>query len=270
LQPGDSRVVEQQKLVQKLTDDACRLRELEEVGSAAWRSASHVLSAVESWLKDGKPPGVVLEDIEGKRPQLLKNETVIDAIERPRRRGRELKADLNRIRSAPYPSAHVRAKIRQEDEALAQRRAPSVSDVVEHDRSLIWPMRTLQGTIINAQVPSIAVTEVPDVLALTCWLHKNELLAKLDALVTEEQDDAAALSATERETRAAVVMGDLLATEVDEARLVWQAQADNLPCEHRSDCEPQAILQCRLVTAPRADPSPGTSPQHVITFGGAR
>ena len=35
----------------------------------------------------------------------------------------ELKADLNRIRSAPYPSAHVRAKIRQEIEALATARA---------------------------------------------------------------------------------------------------------------------------------------------------
>jgi hypothetical protein len=128
------------------------------------------------------------------------------------------------------------------------------SDAIEHDRSLIWPMRTLQGAIINAQAPSLAVTEVPDVLAaLTCWLHKNELLAKLDGLVTEEQDDAVALSATERETRSAVVMGDLLAVEYDEARLVEQAQADKLPCEHRSDCAAQAILQVRLVTATRLE-----------------
>jgi hypothetical protein len=171
-----------------------------------------------------------------------------------------LKADLTRIRSAPYPSAHVRAKIRQEVEALAQRGEPVASDAIEHDRSLIWPMRTLQGAIINAQAPSLAVTEVPDVLAaLTCWLHKNELLAKLDGLVTEEQDDAVALSATERETRSAVVMGDLLAVEYDEARLVEQAQADKLPCEHRSDCAAQAILQVRLVTATRLEAT-GTTP----------
>jgi hypothetical protein len=90
LNPTDTRVIEQQKLVQKLTDDLRRLNELVETRSAVWHAASHVLSAVESWLKDGGiPPGVVLQDIEGKPPQLLKNETVIDAIERLRRRGRE-------------------------------------------------------------------------------------------------------------------------------------------------------------------------------------
>ena len=40
--------------------------------------------------------------------------------------------------------------------------------------------------------------------------------------------------------------------------------------DFRSDTTPQTLLGVRLVTAPRADPSPGTSPQHVITFGGAR
>ena len=87
--------------------------------------------------------------------------------------------------------------------------------------------------------------------------------------MSEEADDTAALSATERETRAAVVMGDLLAVEYDEARLVLQAQAEKLPCEHRSDCAPQCILQVRLETAPHTNGS-GTSPQHVITFGGVR
>jgi hypothetical protein len=212
---------------------------------------------------------VVLQDIEGKPPQLLKNETVIDAIERHRRRGRELKADLNRIRSAPYPSEHVRAKIKQEVEALAMVGAPSVSDAVEHDRKIIWPLQRLRADVVNSQVPAFAHTEVVDVLALTCWLHKDALLAALDREITSESDDAAALSGTERETRAAVVMGDLLAVEYDEARLVWQAQADKLPCEHRSDCAPQCILQVRLETAPHTN-GQGTSPQHVITFAGGR
>uniref|UniRef100_UPI0012DC6129 hypothetical protein n=1 Tax=Bradyrhizobium sp. URHD0069 TaxID=1380355 RepID=UPI0012DC6129 len=237
----DGRVIEQRRLLDKLTDHLKRLSELKETRSATWRAASHVLTAVENWLKNGVPPGVVLQDIEGKPPQLLKNESLPDGILRLQRRGRELKADFNRIRSAPYPSAHVRAKIRQEVEALATRGTPVVSDVLEHDRSVVWPMQRLQGSIVNAQVPSFAVTEVPDVLALFAFVHKDALLASLDTLVSEEADDAAALSATERETRAAVVMGDLLAVEYDEARLVWQAQADKLPSEHRSDCAPQAI-----------------------------
>jgi hypothetical protein len=47
-------------------------------------------------------------------------------------------------------------------------------------------------------------------------------------------------------------MGDLLAVERDEATLVWQAQAQGLPVEHRSDINPVALLGIVLVTAPRA------------------
>lgn len=97
-------------------------------------------------------------------------------------------------------------------------------------------------------------------LALTCWLHKDAILAALNREITSESDDAAALSTTERETRASAVMGDLGAVEYDEAHLVWQAQAEKLPLEHRSDCAPAAILQVRLVTAPRTNGSQGSSP----------
>jgi len=56
----------------------------------------------------------MLETFEGGVPKLLKGESITDAIERIRHRGRELKADLHRIRSAPYPSEHARAKMRQQ------------------------------------------------------------------------------------------------------------------------------------------------------------
>jgi hypothetical protein len=63
----DGRVIEQRRLVEKLTDDLKRLNELSEVRSAAWRAASHVMTAVEGWLRDGGVPlGVVLADIDGK------------------------------------------------------------------------------------------------------------------------------------------------------------------------------------------------------------
>jgi hypothetical protein len=35
---------------------------------------SHVLSAVESWIKHGRPGGTALEDFSGPEPKLLKNE----------------------------------------------------------------------------------------------------------------------------------------------------------------------------------------------------
>ena len=87
---------------------------------------------------------------------------------------------------------------------------------------------------------------------------------------TEEADDAAALTHIERETRAAVVMGDLLAVQYDEAALVWAAMDQKLPIEHRADCAPQCILQVRLVTAAAVNPSPGTSWMHGIDIAGGR
>jgi hypothetical protein len=65
-------------------------------------------------------------------------------------------------------------------------------------------------------------------------------------------------------------MGDLLHTEYDEARLVWQAQANKLPIEHRADCAAQCILQVRLVTAPHTNGSQGSSWMHAWDVGGVR
>jgi hypothetical protein len=51
--------------------------------------------------------------------KLVKGETsLIDAIENRRRRVRELKADLHRIRSAPFPSSHAKAQMRAQVEQL--------------------------------------------------------------------------------------------------------------------------------------------------------
>jgi hypothetical protein len=259
LKADDPRVIAAQAQLDKLNDDFRRLNERDELRTAAWRTAGYALVNVETWLRDGRPHGTILQDYEGEVPKVVKGETVIDAIERLRRRGRELKARRHTIQSAPFPSAHVRAKIRQEVEGQATRGAPVVSDVIEHDRLVVWPMQRLQGAIINAQVPSFAVTEVPDVLALFAFVHKAALLASLDALVSEEADDDAAMTHEARQQQEAEVQGDLLAVERDEAALVWRAMDERLPVEHRNDCAPQAILQCRLVRAPRADPSPGIS-----------
>jgi hypothetical protein len=55
-----------------------------------------------------------------------------------------------------------------------------------------------------------------------------------------------------------------LSVERDESALVWRAMDERLPVEHRKNCAPQAILQCRLVTAPHAA-VPGKSPGQAST-----
>jgi hypothetical protein len=66
----------------------------------------------------------------------------------------------------------------------------------------------------------------------------------------------------------AEVMADLLAVERDECALVWQAQAQSLPSEHRAGISPLPLLGLRLITTPRANPSPGSSPGLSWPFSG--
>ncbi len=71
----------------------------------------------------------------------------------------------------------------------------------------------------------VAIKRLP---CLTCrWAcHGHALIAKLNAEIDAEADDAASLSHTEREKRESEVQQDLLAVERDEAALVWTAQAE--------------------------------------------
>lgn len=63
-------------------------------------------------------------------------------------------------------------------------------------------------------------------------------------------------------------MNDLLSVERDESALIWRGMDERLPVAHRSDCNPCAILQCKLVTAA---PNGGGTLQHVIDIiGGGR
>jgi hypothetical protein len=228
---------------------------------AAWQPAARVRSVCEEFLRD-RPPNAAVEDAPTEPPKLAKGESLLDAIERIRHRGRELLADANRIRSSPYPSSWAKAQVRAQVAALAQRGAPDVTLLVEHGRhSVTWPMQNLQSAIHNADRAAVGFTVAPDAVALFAWAFRDQLVAALDRAIDEEADDEHALDHGEREKREAEVLADLLMVEQSEAALVWAALAQGMPCEHRGDCSAQTILQCRLVTVPTRD-GPGSSLEH--------
>jgi hypothetical protein len=237
-----------------------RLMRLDTERSAAWRSASSVLSAVQTWLRDR--PSSTLADYKGEAPKVNKGEDVLVAIERHRRRGRELKADLNRVQSAPYPANYAKAQMRLQIETLAQRGACNVGRLVERDGPVEFPMQLLQvpgRNVPNAAGAAVGFLEAPDVLALTCWLHRDTLLERLDREIDDEADDANAMSIDARQKAEAVIDGDLLNIERDEAALTWRALAQGQPVAWRADINPAALLGLLLVTAPASNGSPGTS-----------
>lgn len=78
-------------------------------------------------------------------------------------------------------------------------------------------MARVRSEALGAETPVLVFGAVPDTLALACWLHKDALIAALDREIANEADDASALSHEARQQAEAEVMGDLLATERQEA-----------------------------------------------------
>jgi hypothetical protein len=256
----DARVIEAQRHLDKMTADFQRLKESQEIRIAAWHAASGALAGCEDLPRHGVPGNCRLEMADVEAPKLNKGEGPLDAVDRLRRRGRELRADLHRIESAPYPSSYAKAKMRAQVEALAMQGAPSMASLIEHDGKISWPQAQVQSTIYNATPAAVGFAEAPDALALFAWLHKDELIAALDHEIDAEADDAAALTHEQRQQQAAEVALDLLEIERSESELVWAAQSQGLPVEHRPDISPLALLGLKLVTAPRADALPETTP----------
>jgi hypothetical protein len=254
LKDDDRRVLEAQRHLEKSTADFKRLQELQEARSGAWRAASGALVNVEAWLKGGRPGNATVEAVEVEPPKLNKGESITDGIERLRRRGRELKADAHRIRSAPFPSALCKAQMRSQVEALAMQGAPSVSSLVEHDGKISWSSQNLQSRVFNSEPGAVAFTEMPDAVALIAWLHKDALVTALDREIASEAEDGSALTHEQRQQQEAEVMATCWQLNATKAGLCGQRLSRTCrynigPTSRRSRC-----LAC------------GWSPRRVLTL----
>ena len=153
---------------------------------------------------------------------------------------------------------------------MAQRAEPNVSGLIEHaDGEIAFPKPLLRSQVHNVpQAPAaVAYAEAVDPVALAAWLFGDALIKRLDAAIDAEADDKNAMTPEAREKAEAVVMADLLSVSRDEAALVWIAQSEMLPVEHRADCSPLALLGLRLVATSKR-PAPATSGAHAFDLAG--
>ncbi len=196
------------------------------------------------------------EDCRGRAPKLNKGETgLLDAIENCAGACRELRADLHRIASAPFPRAYAKSAMRAQIEALAMQGAPSVSRLIELDGTVEFQTQHLQSEV-HAERRAVAFTEDADAVALIAWLHKDALIAALDREIASEADDKAALTHEARQKAEAEVMGDLLAVERDESCACVAGAGARSAGEHRADISPLALLGSAAGHGTARDPSP--------------
>jgi hypothetical protein len=106
--------------------------------------------------------------------------SLLSDLQRLRRRGRELKADMHRIESAPYPSSYCKQRMREQIEALAMPGTPDVTNLIEHDGKIEFQTQRVTSEV-HAERRLLAFTAVPDTVALVAWLHKEALIVALDA-----------------------------------------------------------------------------------------
>ena len=106
---------------------------------------NRLLESVEGYLAHAlSGVGDAIKLYKGQAPSLRKGEAVVDAVERCRRRLRELDADRHRIASAPWHSSDAKRRARAEIDALAERGQPNVLPLIEScDESIYWAERLL-------------------------------------------------------------------------------------------------------------------------------
>lgn len=270
LPPDAPQVVAAQRLLDQRTADFDRVQQRQAERAASWQSAARVVSEVESYLRHGVPGGCALEAVEVEPPKPNKGESLLDHLDRVRRRCRELRADLHRTRSASYPLAHVKRKLREIVERIA--REPDLTNLIEHDTDIVWPSTRYQADVIGGAERALAFHESFNGLGVLAWLMKDQLLKKLFELADESGDDQAALSHEARQTAEAQLLGDILAQERIESEIVWLLMAQGGNVEHRADCAPQAILGVQLKTNKLNGAPPTSSPLvwDVVQPGGGR
>lgn len=240
-------VQERRALDGKLVEHRRLAARAEELG-AKFQKAGEIVRAIEQGVA-AHPAGCIGQMVEAETPT-LKGRSIIDAIEARRRRVGQLKSDLRRILTAPWPSAMAKKKMRAQVVQLAESGAPRTGSAIAWDEPVAFPTRTYQVQVLNADPNAIGFVELPDVLGLFAWLYRDALVAALDREIDDCADDPSALTGEQRQEAEAEVLADLLAVEREECRLIEIAQAQGQPADYRVDCDPRAILGFEWVAAP--------------------
>jgi hypothetical protein len=208
--------------------------------SSKTQSLSAALFSYVGYIKDGARSHTIAVE-----PKLLSGESQADAVNRLRRRQRELKSDLDHIRFASWPSSEAKKLARSHVDALVERGRPNVFDLINNRGQIAWPTVTTQQMsmpVTAGQDAQLILTTVHDDLAIMAWLDRDAMVARLDAEIDSCSDDSEALTAEQRATKTSEVLSDMLAGEREEEVLIERMEASGSSFLRRTDADPRAVL----------------------------
>jgi hypothetical protein len=168
--------------------------------------------------------------------KLPKGEALRDGLDRLRKRGAGLDADLRNAEAAGVPSAEAKAAAREQ---LAQWRplgAPHVFDLLQHRGGRItWPDLARRLDTAPSSTPSAAV-------AILTHVIPDLLIAAIDQQIDELCDDSTALDHASRSKLLKAIREEKLAVERQEEALVERLERDGMPVARRANADPRAVL----------------------------
>ncbi len=224
-----------------------RLEELKRVQderSKRSNAIGNLIRSIERYLK-ALPETVAIETFDIEAPTV--HEPPATAIERLRAQLRELALDIKQIEFAPIHSSVVKAAVRKEVEALAERGRPDVARLIEGGSQLRFAMQKvpieIHGFVATDGAPRIIVptanASVPDAIALVAFAMKGQIIAALETEVDECADDDNSLTDQERAAKIGELKAKMLATERVEEAFVEMTGGD---VTRRADADPRAVL----------------------------
>ena len=192
------------------------------------------------WLR-AIPTDVKFEEFESDRKAAKGSATVAD-IEKARQRIAQLRAEIHTIRSAPPPSATVKARMRAQVAALAERARPNYLGAVESGQPIKFPELQVQMQTATAAGIGISLQTMPDMLGLFCYVHGDALIRKMEADIDELADDEGSLSDEEKAQRERQILAGILEIERVEEAAIEQLEVSGVPIARRDDADPRAVL----------------------------
>jgi len=241
LEIDDPRVLAEDKKIDRLAASIAPLQQAYDKRAAEWQEISGLVSAIEKFCR-ALPAETKLLRYSGPEPKLGKNEDFAGAIERCRRRLRELHADKSKFSTAPILSVRAKEIIRTEIERHAELGRPDLAPVLDHGEPIRWPTAALNHLGRQRLDAAVGQADTFDGLAVLIWLFKPQLIDALEKEIDAIADDAAALSEADRDRLMAEVERDLLAVQRDEEFFIRQAAN----VARRRDAHPLAVLQLEM------------------------
>jgi hypothetical protein len=180
------------------------------------------------------PRGIYLESAKFTRPELLKGETMADALARIRDQITGTKHHRQAVASAALPKSAMKAAAKRYVDEMAERGRPRVAGDGNGFKASFGDTRSFVPQGVRAAAE------------LLCWMDGPAVLKRLEAEIDALPTPANAMNADERERRLADLTADLEKLERDEEALIEQAADDGIEVLRRAEASPAAVLGIRV------------------------